>query len=429
MTSVLVILALWLVLGIFLLRRLELKQQWFWLCVGVLFGALIIRFFCLDHQTSDYQNAFAPWVQHFRDNGGFAGIRDRVGDYNVPYLYFLAALSYLPVNDLYYIKLLSIFCDLLLALVALRLVRRLCPERQGAWAGVFCAVLLLPTVVLNSSYWGQCDGLYAALTLLALSDALESHPARSVVWLGIAFSFKLQTIFLIPLWCVLWYSKRVKFKQLWLFPLAYFGTILPALLLGKPLKDILMIYVNQTGAYNDRLTLNAPSIYALIPSGAEVDDKLLAALGVWAAFLLVLGLLGWLFFRREKLDDHALVTAGLFLAIGIPLLLPHMHDRYFFLADLLAVIWCAVDIRRLPVPAAVQIASLGGYHAYLMLRYAFPMAWGTWMVIFALVWTGVALVRWDQTAKPLPASPSPAKKPAQAKPQSKAGKKRRSGKK
>lgn len=384
--------ALWLLVGTWRLYHAKFLKTWFWLCFGALVCALVVRFFLMDHQTSDYTDFLSRWAQFFRDNGGFAGIRQPIGDYNVPYLYFMAAISYLPARDLYLIKLFSIFFDLLLAFTALRLVRRIYPQREKLAAGVFCAVLLLPTVVLNGAYWGQCDSIYAALTLLALADALEGRPARSVVWLGVAFSFKLQTIFLIPLWCVLWYSGRVRFKHLMLFPMSYLATILPALLLGKPLMDILGVYFNQMGLYHDRLTLNAPSLYALIPYGVEVNGAFWSKVGIAAAFLFVLGLLAWLFFRRGRLTDEHILTAALLLAIGVPLFLPHMHDRYFFLADVLAVIWCCPDLRRCPVPAAVQTASLGGYHAYLLLRYAFPMAWGAWLMLVSLLGVGAWLV-------------------------------------
>ena len=395
----------WFALGAYFLKKAKLGRDWFWLCLGALLCALVVRFFCMDHLTSDYTDFLSRWAQFFRDNGGFWGIRKPIGDYNVPYLYFMAAISYLPVRDLYLIKLFSIFFDLLLAFTALRLARLLRPQRQGLQAGVFCVVLLLPTVVLNGAYWGQCDSVYAALTLLALADALDKRPARSVVWLGVAFSFKLQTIFLIPLWCVLWYSGRVKFKHLLLFPLSYFATILPALLLGKPLGDILGVYFNQMGLYNDRLTLNAPSLYALIPYGAQVDGQFWSKVGIIAAFVFVLGLLGGLFFRRKSLTDEHILTVALLLAIGVPLLLPHMHERYFFLADVLSVIWCGLDIRRASVPVAVQTASLGGYHAYLVLRYAFPMAWGAWMMVFSLVVAGGVLIYSLQKVSKAPQNP------------------------
>lgn len=377
-------LVLWVVLGVALLWRKDLDRPCFWLCAAALALGAAVRLASMDHVTSDYTDFLSQWVQFFRDNGGFGGIRLSVGDYNVPYLYLLAAISYFPVSDLYLIKLISIFFDLVLAFGAARLTILAFPGRGRAAAVVFSAVVLLPTVALNGACWGQCDSVYGALTLLALADALDRHPARSVIWLGVAFSFKLQAIFLIPLWCVLWYARRVRFKHLLLFPAAYLATILPALALGKPLGDILGVYFNQMGLYHDRLTLNAPSLFALIPYGAEVDGPFWAKVGIFAAFALVLALLGALFFVRKRLTNAHLLAAGLVLAIGVPLLLPYMHERYFFLAELLSVVWAAGGIRRGPVPVCVQIAALGGYHAYLTLRYAFPMAWGAWLMALSL---------------------------------------------
>lgn len=400
-------LAAWLCLGALFLIRAKLDRKALYICLAVLVAALALRFPLLTHETSDYRDFLSPWARFFRENGGFLALREPLGDYNVPYLYFLAAFSYFPAAlDLYLIKVLSLGFDLLLAFTGARLAQRVF-QKKWTYPLAFSLLLLLPTVVLNGAYWGQCDSLYAALTLLALTDALEEHPARGVVWLGLAFSFKLQTIFLIPLWCVLWYSKRLKFRHLCLFPVSYLAAIFPALLLGRPLLSILGVYFKQAGQYHDSLTLNAPSVFALIPHGAQVNADLLAKLGILAAFLLVLGLLAWLFCYRRRLTRSHLLTAALILAIGVPFLLPYMHDRYFFLADALSVVWAIGAYHRTPVPACVQVASYGGYHAYLTLRYAFPMAWGAWLLLAALVAVTVSLGLSLRTADSAPSEDSP----------------------
>lgn len=62
-----------------------------------------------------------------------------------------------------------------------------------------------------------------------------------------------------------------------------------------------------------------------------------------------------------------------------------MHDRYFFLADILTLAWACTDRRGILPAALTQVASLGAYHAYLLLRYAFPMGLGAVLLLLALL--------------------------------------------
>ena len=351
------------------------------LCLLPVGAALFYRVLCLDYCSYDYYDFLGPWAAYFRDNGGFAALKDNIGDYNVPYLYFLAALSYFNVPDFYLIKLFSVLFDVALSWGGFRLCRLFCPEDSPRPVDTFCLFPLLPTVVLNGACWSQCDSIYAALILHALACGLERRSAPSLVLAGLAFSVKLQTIFLLPLWAALWFTGRVRTRDLPLFPAAFLAAALPALLAGKPLPDILMVYVGQTKAYS-ALALNAPSVYALLPGNLPAGASLP---GIAAAGLLTAGVLLALFLRRQRVTGRALLAAGVVLAIGIPFLLPHMHDRYFFLADVLTLLWACTDRRRIPLAALVQIASLGAYYAYLKLEYAFPMALGALLMLAALL--------------------------------------------
>ena len=49
----------------------------------------------------------------------------------------------------------------------------------------------------------------------------------------------------------------------------------------------------------------------------------------------------------------------------IPFLLPSMHERYFYLSDILSVISSFASPWLIPVPILVQLGSWSGYHAYL----------------------------------------------------------------
>lgn len=357
-----------------------------WLASVPIAAAFFLRTLGLDYISGDYNSFLCRWVEFFRENGGFRAIAYDIGDYNVPYLYFVAAISCLGVPDLYLYKLFSILFDVLLAWGGLRLVRAAGTSRsdgRGASVMVFCVLMLLPTVILNGSAWGQCDSIYAALAVHALALLLKDRPGPSVALMALAFSFKLQAIFILPLWGVMWLAGRVKFRQLWWFPPAYFAAIVPALLLGKPLGDILGVYLDQMGEYS-RLSLLAPSVFQFVPYDAQVNEQLLSALGIAAAFLLALALLGLGWHMGRRLDRDAFLTMAVVLAIGVPFFLPHMHERYFFLADVLSVCWARRDKRRLPVCLLVNAASLACYRVYFRLQYNYILTIGNDRYIMAL---------------------------------------------
>ena len=390
-------------LALLLLRRESCRLDTLLVMLLPIGAAMLFRALSLDYAGSDYNNFLSGWYQYFQENGGFGAVAHSVGDYNVPYLYFMAFISYLSVPDLYLIKLFSLVFDVILAWGCYRLVRSLTGERQGSAAPLvaFAAALLLPTVVLNGALWGQCDGIYGALCIHAAASVLEGKNKTSVALMALAFSFKLQAIFVLPLWGVLWLAGRVKFRDLWVFPITYLITIIPALLLGKPLKDIVGIYFNQMGEYSSRLVLNAPSVYQLLPYGTE-DPGYFALLGVAAAGALVLALLALGFLLRGRLDNRLAMAMAVVLCLGVPFLLPYMHERYFFLADVFTLCWACANWRRLPAAVLAEASSLASYILYLRLKFNFTLTIGgrfyvmpleTAAMLGALIFSAVMLIR------------------------------------
>lgn len=363
-------------LVLLLLRREGCKREPLLLLLLPVGAAMLFRALSLDYAGSDYNNFLSGWYRYFQENGGFGAVAHSVGDYNVPYLYFMAFISYLSMPDLYAIKLFSLVFDVILAWGCFRLVHVLTGGRRGAAPLIaFAAALLLPTVVLNGALWGQCDGIYGALCVHAAALLLEGKNKASVALMALAFSFKLQAVFLLPLWGVLWLAGRVKFRELWVFPLTYLVTIVPALLLGKPLGDIIGIYFNQMGEYSSRLVLNAPSVYQLLPYGTE-DPGYFALLGILAAGALVLALLALGFLLRGRLDAERAMAMAVVLCIGVPFLLPYMHERYFFLADVFTLCWACANWRRLPAAVLAQLSSLLSYILYLRLKFNYTLTIG-----------------------------------------------------
>ena len=358
-----------------------LRSRTLWIVSALLLlVSLGARLAVFDYETLDYQNFLAHWCAFYREHGGFAALKYQIGNYNIPYLYFLALFSYLPVRDLYLIKYLSTVFDVLLAWGALRLVSRF-TQSTGRRLGCFFTVMFLPTVYLNSAVWGQCDSVYVAFLLFGIALALEDKPRVSMVMGALAFGFKLQAVFVLPIYAVLWIKGKFKAKHFLLFPLSYVILVLPAVLLGRPFLDTITLYFSQTGSIGSGLNYNSPSVFAIFWN--VQNTQLASGIAIGAAFLFLANMLGVAWINRQKLSEQAILAMALLFAIGIPFLLPHMHERYFYAADLLSLVMAFAFPLFSPAALLVQFASLLGYHAYLKMRYLLYMDNGAAALIVA----------------------------------------------
>ena len=371
-------LALWLLCRAGCLRD---RRAWA-VSVLLLLLAFAARAYVFDYETLDYQNFLTKWVAFFRENGHFRALSRSVGNYNIPYLYFLALFSLIPIRDLYLIKLLSTLFDVLLAWGAMKLLGRF-TKKNALLIACFFTVICLPTVFLNSAVWAQCDSSYAALLMIALYLALDERPVPSMICAALAFGFKLQAVFVLPVFVVLSMAGKFRWQHFLIFPASYVLLVLPAVLLGRPFWETITLYFSQTGSIGDALNYNSSSIFAILwklPASERVSK-----IAVAAAFCYMLLVLVVCFFRRRDLSDRAILAAAVLLAVGIPFLLPHMHDRYFFCADILTVVLAFAAWPCAAAPLLCQFASLLGYHAYLKMRVLLPMRYGACALIFTLM--------------------------------------------
>ena len=382
-----VLLALEALFALWLLYRsgcIKSAAQWS-VAVTLLLAAFVPRLLALKYETLDYQDWLRIWLTALRENGAWVGLSKPIWNcnYNVPYLYFLALISKSDIYELLLIKLLSIFFDVLMAYVVMKFVG-IFTDSPARRLIAFIGILWLPTVFLNGAYWGQCDVIYASFAVLALYLALSDRPGWSVAAAAISVSFKLQGIFLLPIYPILLFAKKVKIRHLFLFPAVYIAALLPAVLAGRNFWELLTLYYNNTSTIGDGLNYNSSSIYSLIDfSRLPVESA--ATIGVLLAFFLCGVMYVWFLLRREEISDRAILAAAVVLCLGVPYLLPHMHDRYFFLADVLTFA-LAVVVPAMSLPALlVSFGSFLGYHAYLRMRFLVPMSWGGVSMLLALL--------------------------------------------
>ncbi|WP_405363104.1 glycosyltransferase 87 family protein [Kitasatospora sp. NBC_00085] len=345
--------------------------------ISAVMAALLVRVLLLDSESSDYYYFLGPWYQYISEHGGFGALRNAdFSDYNVPYLYLMAALTYLPVPALAGIKWISILFDLALASYAFRIVSLRRPQQPWHAVGAAVVVLFLPTVVTNSGWWGQADAIFTTFLVGGVYHVLRDRPWWACAFFGIALGFKLQAVFLFPLLLVLVLVKRIPWSSLLAVPAAYVALDLPAFLLGADPWQLLTVYTRQPDTYK-QLTLNAPSVYQFVsvPQGEEDAVRGAGVLVAGAVVLVLIGLAVWAVRRaggvagrggKPVLTDTQVLLLATTSAIAVPFLLPSMHERYFYVADVLSVIVAFQRPRQLwYVPVLVQLSSLGSYLKFI----------------------------------------------------------------
>ena len=351
---------------------------------------MLARVRMLDFVTADYRSFLSGWLEIFR-KGGFAMLAEDVGDYNLIYQYILLLISKASLHDLYLIKLVSVAFDYALAIVMMRAAGYMASSKVKL--PVFLLMLILPTVLVDGACWGQCDSVYVFFIVLSLYMLETDRPMRSAASLAVAFSFKLQTIFFFPVVLLGLIHRRYRLRDALVFGAAYVAAMIPALMAGKPFTETLTVYASQSmGQYYDRLTYGAPNLYMFFPMldfstgqpfkwmryipGIDADgvngylnldsypDLQHAALYA-CVILTVMLVVYWLMHWKEVTPEMTL-TFALFCAIFLPFVMPKMHERYFFLADALSVLYAAKYGRRHCLPLLVVGASLTSYASYLM---------------------------------------------------------------
>jgi Gpi18-like mannosyltransferase len=329
----------------------------------VVIAAAALRTVLLNYETGD-SRIFLSWYEHIASGGGFAALKDiSFANYNVTYLYLLAALSYLPVTPLIGIKVVSAAFDFLLGYFVYRIVALRYP---GKWWPVLAGAitLFLPTVVVNASMWGQADAMYAAFAVGGVYFVLRRRPWLACAFIGIAFALKLQTVFVFPLLLLLALLRFVPWKALLAIPLVYVALDIPALIIGTSPAQLISVYVSQTGTF-DLLTLNAPNVYQYL--GTSVTSSPLRIAGILVTGVLVLALVGLAWWRRVQLTPTRIVLAATVSVLLVPFFLPAMHERYFFLADAMTVVAAFYLPRRLwALPVLEQFASFCAYLPFLL---------------------------------------------------------------
>ena len=350
-----------------------------YLLIGIIF-AVTIRLVCVPNKSVDYKYFLDPWYDFIASHGGFSALKYGFADYTPSYLYWLLIASTLlsGLPKILAIKLFAMTVDFICAFLTYKIVKLKYPVgRMANWA--FLAVILSPTVIYNSSLWGQCDVIYTT-GLIACIYFLSIHKQiPALMSFGLALSFKLQAMFLAPLLLILLIKKRISWFYLPIITLVYIGAMLPAWIAGRPIKELLLVYFEQSNKYKE-LAKNVPNLYQWIPNDYY---NIVVPIGLLLTVTAIL-LLAYLVDRSKlEITQDRLIYLATISVFFMPYLLPKMHERYFYPTDILSIIFAFYFPQYRWVAISVQLASFVSYLGtpiYIQL-FSIPLGFTLWFVV------------------------------------------------
>lgn len=349
-------------------------------CLEILFFVITVislkaRINFLNYESQDFNDFLLSWFNDLKNNGGILGLKYEIGNYNIPYLLIIAILTYIPKSPLMLIKLVSIGFDYVIAIVCMMIIYELLKNNKNKhlYALItYSIIVILPSLILNSSAWAQCDSIYTAFILISLLCILKEKYFKAFIFLGIAFGFKLQAIFILPVYILIYLSNR-KFPIYYflIIPAVNFIMCLPAIVLGRSIFSCLNIYINQISNYTGYASMNFPNIYALLINNIDESnlignpDIAFSSYGTLftLAILAITGIV--ILYKGIKIDNKMIIELSLWSVLVCTFFLPSMHDRYLYMADVISIIYFIVNRRKVYIPIIINFVSLYVYIEYL----------------------------------------------------------------
>src|SRR5205823_5499154 len=178
-------------------------------------------------------------------------------------------------------------------------------------------------------------------------------------------------------------------------PLIYLCAIAPAALAGWPISDLLTIYLRQP---QFSFLGDAPNLWAM-PEALHVPGPTVFPFGY------ALGAAGAVAVVVSSIRSRNPVRVALLSALLIPFLLPKMHERFFFLADILSLAIAYVRRDRISIAVAVLVQA-GSYLSVVAYLRAWP-----WLNAAATLPMGAALMATVYTLSRA-RDPDPTRRPA-----------------
>jgi len=353
--------------------------------------AVSVRVLVRSFVSQDWSVYWSDWLKKLED-GGFYALADPFYDYAPPVMYLLYLITLLPLNAMTALKGFCCLLEFIGAIVIAQIVLECTQSQKKAYLsyGIF---LFLPTVILNAAVWSQCDIIYTLLILYSVYFLIKNKTWLGMWFYGAAFAVKLQTLFIFPLFIILWVRRKIDLKHFLTLPIMYFVGILPAWIAGRPLKELLGIYAFQGGKDRWSLSIKFPNIYQIIGNQFFLDEFVKAGLYFILGVLMIA--LFYMAYQRVEITKESVILMAVFFGMLTTYFLPHMHERYLYVTDAFLLIYSMIKVKRFPLFLAASFLTVSGYAQYLS-KNPNPISYGVFAFIqlAILIWMGLDLYQY-----------------------------------
>jgi len=307
--------------------------------------------------------AHFKWYENLLNNDFSGSILNAPPDYYTPiYAYILVIIkNYTNISTgLHAFKTMTIAFHLISVFFSWRIIYFFTNNLLRSFCGA-SLVLFAPTAFLNINLVVHFDSIYCALGLASIYLFLRNKPIFGLIAFGIGFTIKGLIIFLLPAIIIYLISEKIRLRYLLTIPACYLLLILPAGFAGKDMLPMIMTYYERGSTWN-ALTWNAPNVYQFIPSN---NFSLFAPLGIFGICVVTFLFVFTLFKEKVRFNKRSLLILFLISLVFFPFFLPKMHERYFFVADILSIVYVLIYPRYFLVPILITCASFIAYLPYV----------------------------------------------------------------
>ena len=336
--------------------------------IAIIFN-VATRYSMRNFTNLDLMNPLTRWYNEIKAAGGFAGLAQEPTDcsYNIPYLTLIAIFTYLPGGHIFWYKTSSGICDFIQAFAVAKIVYDLAKTNKLNKAAIaFVVAISSPLVLLNSAEWGQCDSVYAAFIMLALLFLHEEKYKTSFLMVGIGLGFKLQAIFILPVFLFYYFYKKK-------FSIVYFAIIpvvmeimsIPAIIAGRGVFDVFTKYMHQVDWY-PTMAKNYPTFWTLLTNLHTVENYyVLKTMAVTTTILIIGCVMYAVIYKKVELNYENLLRLAFITCFTCSVFLPGMHERYAYLAEILGMVMIFIDWKFIPFVIGMNATTLATYGDFL----------------------------------------------------------------